>query len=112
MFVKALKILASIAVLTGLAASAQAEPTYLSGRISNVAFAGDQTMIMLDTGLPGNCAGSPYGWMIIPGEYKAMAAFVLGLWMRGDAPQVQVTVYTDGLVLGGYCRINQVDPAG
>ena len=66
---------------------------------------------MLDTGLPDNCNGSAYGWMIISGDYKPMTAFVIGLWMRGDAAQVHVTVYTDGLV-GGYCRINQIDPAG
>jgi len=40
-----------------------------------------------------------------------MTAFVIGLWMRGHAGQVNVTVYTDGLV-GGYCRITQIDPVG
>jgi hypothetical protein len=49
--------------------------------------------------------------MKIPVENKSMNAFVLGLWMRGDAQQVVVTVCTDGLV-GGYCRITQIDPAG
>jgi hypothetical protein len=42
---------------------------------------------------------------------KAMTAFVLGLWMRGDAAQTLVVVYTDPLV-GSQCTINQIDPAG
>lgn len=92
-------------------ARAQTAPGYVSGHVSNVTFAGDSTMIMVDAGLPGNCAGTSWGWMKIPPENKAMNAFVLGLWMRGDAAQVNVSVYTDGLV-GGYCRITQIDPEG
>jgi hypothetical protein len=90
-------------------ASAQTYSTYVSGRISNVTFADDYVMIMVDTGLPDNCAGSAWGWMKIPTTSKPMAAFVLGLWMRGDAASTVVTVYTDGLV-GAYCRVTQIDP--
>jgi len=90
---------------------AYAQPTYLSGHISNVTFAGDEVLIMLDAGLPDNCVGTSYGWMRIPAENKSMNAFVIGLWMRGDAQQIVVTVYTDGIV-GSYCRISQIDPAG
>ena len=97
------------AVCGMLSNSAQAAPTYMSGHITNVTFAQDWVMVMLDTGLPDNCAGTAYGWMKIPPEDKPMIAFVTGLWMRGDAAQVVVTVYTDGLV-GGYCRIAQIDP--
>lgn len=93
------------------AVRAQTSPTYTSGHISNVTFAGNDVMIMVDAGLPGNCTGTSWGWMRIPAENQAMNAFVIGLWMRGDASQVIVTVYTDGLV-GGYCRISQIDPAG
>jgi hypothetical protein len=88
---------------------AQAAPGYISGHISNVTFAGDWVMVMVDAGLPDNCAGTSWGWMKIPPENKAMSAFVIGLWMRGDAAEVIVTIYTDGLV-GGYCRITQIDP--
>lgn len=49
--------------------------------------------------------------MKIPVANKSMAAFVVGLWMRGDAAEIIVSVYTDGLV-DGYCRITQIDPAG
>jgi hypothetical protein len=102
---------ASAAVAFGLLASSAslAAPTYQNGRINNVTFSSSSVMIMLDTGLPDNCVGSPYGWMVIPQEYKAMVAFVISLWMSGNAGTTPVTVYTDGLV-NGYCRINQVDP--
>jgi hypothetical protein len=107
-------IVAAIAVTLVMAphsARAQTSSIYTSGHISNVTFAGNDVMIMVDAGLPGNCAGTSWGWMRIPAENHAMNAFVIGLWMRGDASQVTVTVYTDGLV-GGYCRITQIDPAG
>jgi hypothetical protein len=90
---------------------AQTAPTYTSGHISNITFAGDEVLIMVDAGLPGNCTGASWGWMRIPPANSAMNAFVIGLWMRGDAASVVVTVYSDGLA-GGYCRITQIDPAG
>jgi hypothetical protein len=95
----------------GPSAQAQTSTGYTSGHISNVTFVDDYVMIMVDAGLPGNCAGTSWGWMKIPVASKAMAAFVVGLWMRGDAAQTTVTVYTDGLV-DGYCRITQIDPVG
>lgn len=101
----------AIASMMSSTANAQTAPTYTSGHISNVTFAGNDVLIMVDVGLPGNCTGTSWGWMRIPPENHAMNAFVIGLWMRGDASQVTVTVYTDGLV-GGYCRITQIDPAG
>jgi hypothetical protein len=99
----------ALSILFAASASSQTAATYVSGHISNVTFAGDYLMIMVDAGLPDNCVGTGWGWMKIPPENKPMIAFVTGLWMRGDAAQVVVTVYTDGLV-GGYCRISQLDP--
>jgi hypothetical protein len=104
---------AGIAAVMFLAsASAAAYDTYQDGRISNVTFGGDTVLIMLDTGLPDNCAGSPFGWMQIPANNKAMQALILGIWMRGDAAQTRVTVYTDNRTGGAYCQINQIDPEG
>jgi hypothetical protein len=34
------------------------------------------------------------------------------LWLRGDAVETMVTVYTNGVVGGGYFQIDQIDPAG
>lgn len=90
---------------------AQTSTGYSSGHISNVTFVDDYVMIMMDSGLPGNCAGTSWGWMKVPSNSKAMAAFVIGLWMRGDAASTTVTVYTDGVAGDGYCRISQIDPA-
>jgi hypothetical protein len=109
---KAWRALIAIAV-GGLlqTAVAQTSTFYTSGHISNVTFVSDYVMIMVDAGLPGNCTGTSWGWMKIPVANKAMEAFVVGLWMRGDAASTVVTVYTDGLV-DGYCRITQIDPVG
>jgi hypothetical protein len=108
------RIIRSVVMLAIFAVSGPtvAADTYLGGRISNVTFSGDVILIMLDTGVPDNCIGTPYGWMVIPAEYKSMKAFVLGLWMRGDAGQVPMTVYTSGRDGSGYCQINQIDPVG
>lgn len=81
---------------------------YQSGRITNVTFT-DSVLIMLDTGVPTNCTGTPWGWMKIPAENKAMIAFVTGLWLRGDSASVTVVVYTTGLS-DGWCIVNQIDP--
>ena len=104
-----LPIVTVLGALLASSARAQTGPTYVSGHISNVTYAGDWVMIMVDAGLPSNCTGTGWGWMKIPAESKPMSAFVTGLWMRGDAAQIVVTVYTDGLV-DGYCRISQIDP--
>ena len=65
---------------------------------------------MLDTGLPDNCEGSPYGWMLVKQECSAMTSTTLALWI---ADKRSVTVYTSGIQNGSsFCVINQVDPAG
>jgi hypothetical protein len=91
------------------ATGVMAAPNYIQGRISNVTFAHDFVMVMVDSGLPENCVGTGWGWLKIPAENKPMIAFVTGLWLRGDSASTFVTVYTDGLV-DGYCRITQIDP--
>lgn len=98
--------------LFGFSAISNAYSTYQSGHIVNVTFAGNYALIMLDTPLPDNCVGTPYGWMAVPESSKVMNAFVLGLWLRGDAAQTNVVVYTSGIDGSGYCQINQIDPVG
>jgi hypothetical protein len=103
----------ALALSIGIASvsSAHAADTYNSGYISNITFSGDEVLIMLSTGVPTNCTGTPYGWMRIPSALKPMIAFVIGLWMRGDMSSTSVTVYTNGLDGSGYCSIGQLDPA-
>lgn len=105
------RIQAGIATLMVLAStSAAAYDSYQTGRIADVTVAGNTMLLRLDTGMPDNCAGTPFGWLQVPEASKVMQAFVLGVWMRGDAAQTSVTVYTDARTGGGYCQINQIDP--
>ena len=99
-----------LAFLTLCSTTANSGPTYNSGRITNVTFAGDTILVMLDVGVPDNCAGTPYGWMMIPASSKSMSAFILGLWLRGDLAQTSMSVYTSGRDGSGYCQIAQIDP--
>jgi hypothetical protein len=99
------------AVMALASTSAAAYDSYQAGRITNLTVAGNTILIMLDTGMPDNCAGTPSGWLQIPEASKVMQALALGIWMRGDAAQTNVTVYTDARTGGGYCQINQIDPA-
>jgi hypothetical protein len=106
------RVAAAITLCALLASgSAYAEQTYQFGRIINVTYVEDVMLIRLDTGLPGNCAGTPYGWMMIPSTSKPMIAFVTGLLLRGDLASIPVGVYTSGLGSAGYCQIGQIDPA-
>ena len=103
-----MKLLIRIAVaflLLGSALSAQAEATYLSGRITNVTTGASGLFIMLDSGVPTNCSGVSYGWMMIPEASKAMIAVVLITWQNKGGG----VVYTNALS-GGNCVINQFDP--
>jgi hypothetical protein len=81
---------------------------YISGHIVSSTFVGDAIYIKVDAGLPDNCAGSPFGWMVIPASAKPMAAYVIGLKLRGDLSQPLVTVYTTGRDASGYCQIDQL----
>jgi len=105
------RLVAGIAASMAFAStSAQAYEAHQDGRISDITVAGNTVLIRLDSGLPDNCAGTPFGWMQIPEANKVMQSLVLGMWLRGDAAQTYVVVYTDGRTGGGYCQINQIDP--
>ena len=64
-------------------------------------------MIRLDAGVPTNCTGTPYGWMLIREGNKTMVAAALMAWHTGNRG---VTVYTDAITPGNFCHINQFDP--
>lgn len=71
----------------------------------------DGIMIRLDSGLPDNCAGTTFGWMWIPATSSVLTAYVLGLWLSGNAPSVTVTVYTTGLSMDSFCQVTQIQPS-
>ncbi|MGI0118929.1 hypothetical protein [Zooshikella sp. RANM57] len=87
---------------------ANSEPNYQSGKIVNLTAITGGIMIMMDKGLPDNCVGSPYGWMLIKQEYSAMTSVVIAAWASGKTVG---TVYTSGREDGqGYCLVTQFDP--
>jgi hypothetical protein len=101
--------LATAAALLGSGTSnALAAAEYQSGRINNITTIAEGLMLTLDSGLPTNCTGTPYGWMLIPQANRVMVATVLALWLSGAR---DVTVYVNTYTGSSYCIVNQVDPA-
>jgi hypothetical protein len=82
---------------------------YQFGHISRVSFVPNAVLIMLDNGIPTNCTGTPAGWLMINASSGPIVAFVTGLWMRGDASQIQLAVYTGGIDSTGFCQVSQID---
>jgi hypothetical protein len=89
-----------------VSSTALAEATYVSGRITNVTSGPAGLLIMLDAGVPTNCAGASYNWMVIPEANKTMIAVALITWQN----QGSATVYTNALDPTNGCVINQFDP--
>lgn len=84
-----------------------AADNYLSGTIVNVTTTTSGLMVMMDTGIPTNCQGTPYNWMLIKEENKTMISMALAMWASGKKT---ATVYTAGIAPGSYCEIIQLDP--
>ena len=103
------RIQTAVALLASIAGPCVAGPTWQTGHINNIAVAGDDIVLKLDSGLPDNCTGTAFGWMLIPSSAKATKALVLALWARGDMSSSTVTIFTGGLV-GSYCQVDQIDP--
>ena len=92
-----------------VARPALAFDNYQFGHISRVSFVPNAVLIMLDNGIPTNCTGTPAGWLMINASSAPIVAFVTGLWMRGDASQVQLAVYTSGIDSTSFCQVSQID---
>lgn len=89
---------------------AHAAEQWLAGNIVNVTSSSQGLMILLDTGIPDNCQGTPYNWMLIKQADKTMVAVAIALWIAGKPA---VTVYTiPPAGPGSFCTVNQLDPAG
>ena len=85
-----------------------AADSYLGGNVTNMTSYSGGLLIMLDSGVPTNCTGTSYGWMLIRAENKVMIAVVLTMFAMGKK---SATIYTSGILGSGYCEINQYDPA-
>jgi hypothetical protein len=105
-----MKKIAIIAVLIMVVITGEtvAGPDYISGNVKNYTAIQGGLMIMVDTGVPDNCAGTPYGWLIIAEADKAMLAMA---FMRINQGNMGVTAYSDGDFYLGFCRVVQYDPA-
>ena len=90
-----------------LVANVYAGPHYLSGNIKDLTSNTSGLMIMLDTGVPDNCAGVSANWMTIEKENTAMISVALTMWATGKKLGV---VYTETRT-DGSCIINQLDPS-
>ncbi len=97
---------AMIAMIVSLPSSAA--DTYLTGNITNLTSTGGGLLIMLDSGIPVNCTGTPYNWLLIRAENKAMIALTLTMYSLGKK---NATVYTNPVTPGSFCEINQYDPS-
>lgn len=96
------------AALVLFSASSYAANHYLSGNIVNVTTNASGLMIMLYTGVPTNCQGTPHNWMLIKEENKTMISMALAMWASGKKA---ATVYTAGMNPGSNCEITQLDPS-
>ncbi len=100
------KLLLSAVIL--VSAQAQGAQNHLNGNISNFTATVGGLMIMLDAGIPDNCAGTPYGWMMIKQEHTTLTSTVLALILAGKK---KGTVYTTGIDASGHCIVSQFHPA-
>lgn len=100
--------LASAVILALASTLANAADGYLSGTMVDITSVSNGLMVRLDTGVPTNCTGTPYGWLTILETNKTMVALALLAWHSGNRV---VTVYTNPTPPGSWCTINQFDPA-
>ena len=71
-------------LLLNLPLIAYSADDYLFGENKNLTVTTSGIMIILDTGLPTNCDGSPYGWMLVKQEYSAMTSVLLASWLSNN----------------------------
>jgi len=103
---KSVLLIITFTVLLSTSKYCYAATDITSGNITNLTSTSSGVMIMLSGTLPDNCQGTPYGWMLIPQEYKAMTAVVLLAYQNKQG----IAVYTQPSTSGGFCTINQVNP--
>jgi hypothetical protein len=85
----------------------QAGPNYVVGNITNYTSIEGGLLLIVDNGVPNNCSGTPYGWMIIPDTDKAMLAMA---FMKINQENMGVVLYSNGSYSLGFCRVTQYDP--
>jgi hypothetical protein len=87
-------------------AAAQSFPTWANGTVDYVTSVPSGILFRFAGNfVPGNCSGTPYGFMLIPQANQSMTALFLS---RIAAGQKSFTIYSDATPAGSYCVINQV----
>jgi hypothetical protein len=94
-------------IILSVTVPAFAGPNWISGNLTNYTTIQGGLLIMVDAGIPGNCAGTPYGWILIAEADKAMTAMA---FMRISQGKWALNVYTDSAFHLGFCRAVQFDP--
>lgn len=104
-------LIAVTLMLIGIIEAANAaESNYVRGTITSYTTTTDGLMLMTDGGIPTNCTGTPYGWLLIPEANKTMIATALTMLTTGNKT---ATFYTGGIVgPTSFCVIIQVEPSG
>jgi hypothetical protein len=104
------KSIIALVSLIFLSINTHAASHYSHGSISNLTVTTDGIMIMVTGGLPDNCSGTPYGWMLIDQKNTALTSVVLAAWVKGETSGTFYT--TSATATSNYCTVNQFDPAG
>jgi len=91
-----------------LASPAFSGANWIGGNIIDITSATQGLMVRIDAGVPDNCAGTFFGWMLIPDSARTMVAVTLIARLQNTP----VAIYTSGLDASGQCIVVQVDPNG
>jgi hypothetical protein len=107
---KVVRTLAVAAAMYLAASTAVAGPSWTGGMVFDHTSVPGGLLIRFDASvpMPDNCGGPASSWMIIPETKKTILAVTMMAIAMGNR---YMDVYTSGPGLGGYCEINQVDPA-
>lgn len=99
-----------IGVMT-LAASgaALAGPNYTYGKMTDMSAIAEGLLIRINAPVPDNCAGTPYGWMLIPATNKPIMAAAMMFWATGKRTAEIYTVPATTTGPNAFCTVTQLD---
>lgn len=98
----------TLVLLASISSASYADEYHLNGNLDNITSSPDGLLIKLDSGVPTNCEGVDYNWMLVKEEHISMVSLVLTLYAL---EKTNITVYTKPLTEDGICEVTQVDPA-
>lgn len=103
-----MRFIGIVSLLMAVSGQSVAGPYHQAGKISDITVGTLGLMLKMDSGLPDNCAGTPYGWMLVDQQHTALTSVVLAAWA---AQRTEGVIYTSGRAADtGYCLVSQFDP--